>query len=290
MSSTIQTMPSYPSFSMPKADPHMIDMAFIPIDEAITTGKKPFFTQEEKAQLISSHIPCHIAIIPDGNRRWAKARGKPYVFGYAQGVHSLVKTALAAKELGITYMTMYSFSTENWKRPKEETDVLMMLIERHLLFYEESMKNAGITIEVIGDISLVPLSLQKVIQQIKASTKKDPCLFTLTLAINYGGRDELLRAFRKLVQESPKEELLQSLNETLIAQALDTKNMPEPDLIIRASGEKRLSNFLLWQASYAEMYIEEDHWPEYTPHHLLHALLDYQRRERRMGGKSFQAN
>ncbi len=285
-------MTTIPNFSTASKDvqAYMRDFTLIPVADEVASGEKPFFTSQEKNLVCLTKIPLHIAIIPDGNRRWAAAHNRSFAFGYAKGAHSLVETALAAKELGIKWMTMYTFSTENWKRPKIETDVLMHLIESHLLFYEDAMRKAGITIDTIGDLSCVPLSLQKTLEKLKKTTAQSPRQFTLTLAINYGGRDELLRAFHKIITNIPKEELSYTLNEQLIAQFLDTCNIPDPELIIRASGEKRLSNFLLWQSSYSEVYIENSHWPDYSPRHLFEAILDYQGRERRMGGKGFQVS
>ncbi|MGR3951642.1 MAG: polyprenyl diphosphate synthase [Chlamydia sp.] len=259
------------------------ELPFIPVSDEMATGEQLFFTKEER-ETLSHSIPQHIAIIPDGNRRWSRAHDATLVLGYSKGAYSLVETALAAKELGVQWMTAYFFSTENWKRSPEEVALLMKVIEWHLLFYQEAMKKAHITIRTIGDLSKVPESLQQTIQMIQDSSKSNPAQFVLTLAINYGGRDEIVRAFRSLIASRTKDELLLTINESLISDTLDTASMPEPELLIRTSGEKRVSNFLLWQSSYSEIYIDNTYWPDYSPKNLFAALTEYQHRERRVGG------
>lgn len=260
---------------------YLQEIPLIPIHEKILSGEKTFFDTTFKEALAKRILPKHIAIIPDGNRRWAKSVGQSTAYGYTKGAHSLVQTALAAKELGISWMTIYSFSTENWQRPKAETDILMALIEKHLLFYEASMIQAKISIQTIGNLARLPISLQRTLDKVVSSTFQKQPEFTLVLAINYGGRDEIVRAVEKISQTFTS---LTHITEDLISQALDTAKIPDPDLIIRAGGEKRLSNFLLWQSSYSEVYIEENHWPDYRPEDLYHAIIDFQTRQRRMGG------
>lgn len=250
-----------------------------PCELAPLPQEGPFFTQEE---LLSIQVkPRHVAIIPDGNRRWAGEHNVPFVNGYLEGAQTLIKTALAAKELGICVLTVYSFSTENWKRPKDETETLMRLFDIHLRFYAESLVNTNIRLHIIGNIGKLPKFLQQTIQEVSERTASGTAL-DLVLAMNYGGRDELVRAFQKLVTLYPH--TIQEISEDDISKALDTSRWPDPDLVIRTSGEQRLSNFLLWQCSYAEVYTDSAQWPDFSSHHLLRAVATYQTRSRRRGG------
>jgi undecaprenyl diphosphate synthase len=239
----------------------------------------PFFSQDE---LHSIQVrPKHIAIIPDGNRRWAGDHNLPFVNGYLEGAQTLIKVALAAKELGISVMTVYSFSTENWKRPKDEIETLMKLVDIHLRFYADSLVNTNIRLHIIGNIEKLPKFLQETIEEVSEKTATGTAL-DLVLALNYGGRDELVRAFRKLITLYPDRP--HEISEEEISKTLDTFRWPDPDLVIRTSGEQRLSNFLLWQCSYAESYTDSALWPDFSPHHLLRAVAAYQTRSRRRGG------
>lgn len=240
----------------------------------------PFFTKEELLSI--SHPPKHIAIMPDGNRRWSHQHNVPYVKGYLEGAQTIKETALAAKELSIKVMTVYSFSTENWKRPPEETSTLMRLFDIHLKYYADSLAHAGIRLHVIGDILNLPKFLQTTIKNISQKTASGTAL-DLVFAMNYGGRNELVRAFKKLLILY-NEGKLSSISEETISKALDTSLWPDPELIIRTSGEHRLSNFLLWQSTYAELYIDTVLWPDFTPQNLLNAVLSFQARKRRCGG------
>jgi len=237
--------------------------------------KTPFFTKKEVQSI--KHPPSHIAIIPDGNRRWGRKNMRSLTDSYLAGAQSIIRATLAAKELGVSALTVYSFSTENWRRPQEEIDLAMFLLDRHLSFYAPSLIEKEVRLHVIGDLKPVPLFLQETVKRISRETKGKNCL-DLILAINYGGRDELVRAFSKLLENGV------SVSEEAITQALDTAAWPDPDLIIRTSGEERLSNFLLWQSSYAELYTERRvQWPDFLPCHLLQAVTAYQERVRRRG-------
>lgn len=251
-----------------------------------TAQKTTFYTVNELELLDKTNIPNHIAIVPDGNRRWAKTHAHEHTpaFGYLSGANTLLNIVKAAKELGVKILTVYSFSTENWKRPKNEIAALMHLIETYLFDYQQQLLDSSIRVTSIGILDPLPTSLQLVLEITKEKTRN--CNeFDLVFALNYGGRDELCRAFQKIAQECVAGKLTPSdITESLIAKHLDTALWPDPDLIIRSSGEKRLSNFLLWQSAYSELYIEPVMWPQFTPKHLLNAVLAYQQRDRRLGG------
>lgn len=242
----------------------------------------PFFHAAELSSIDADRLPRHVAIIPDANRRWAQAHCLPFVNGYLEGAQTLIKTALAAKELGIPVLSVYSFSTENWKRPEEQIQMLMQLFDMHLNFYADSLVKADIRLQMIGDIERLPAFLQKTIEDVTAKTACGSSL-DLVLAMNYGGRDELVRAFRKLAAMY-RDEHITDISEEAVSNALDTHRLPDPDLVIRTGGEERLSNFLLWQSFYAEVYTDSAQWPDFSPHHLLRAVVAYQARSRKYGG------
>lgn len=238
--------------------------------------------QHELANRHFLHIPQHVAIIPDGNRRWAKAGARPFYEGYLQGAFALIRTALVARELHIPVLTVFSFSTENWKRASKEQAVVWELFVTHLQFYQDKLIESGIKITTIGNLNDLPQPLRKTLQEVETATQECSQL-TLVLAMNYGGRDELVRTFKKLL-ELHKQNALVDISEHSIAQHLDTHPWPDPDLIIRTGGEQRLSNFLLWQSSYSELYIEQDFWPNFSTSHFVRALDAFQGRCRRHGG------
>jgi undecaprenyl diphosphate synthase len=242
----------------------------------------PFFSDDDLLSLNCGRKPRHVAIIPDANRRWAQAHCLPFVNGYLEGAQTLIRTALAAKEMGIPVVSVYSFSTENWKRPKDQIQMLMQLFDVHLNFYADSLVKADIRLQIIGDVAQLPLFLQKTIVEVTERTASGKSL-DLVLAMNYGGRDELVRAFRKLAAMY-RDENLKEISEETVSEALDTHHLPDPDLVIRTGGEERLSNFLLWQSFYAEVYTDPAQWPDFSPHHFLRAILAYQSRTRRYGG------
>jgi len=242
------------------------------------------FHPSQLARLDRSRIPRHIAIIPDGNRRWAKKRFSTADEGHREGADTLMEIVKAAKELEIKGITFYSFSTENWNRSPEEVFALMLLFATYLTEQREEMARSGIKLETIGNIQELPPFLQQVILETKLATQTCDKI-TLILALNYGSRDELCRAFRSMLSDVESQLLTkEEINEQTVARYLDTYRWGDPDLLIRTSGELRISNFLLWQLSYTEIHVAPVLWPDFNPEHLLNAILDFQGRKRRWGG------
>jgi undecaprenyl diphosphate synthase len=226
-------------------------------------------------------LPDHIAIIMDGNGRWAKKKNLPRSAGHKVGADVLDKITTFCRDLGIKYMTIYAFSTENWKRPKEEVDALMDILLKYLTRFENEYKSEdNIILRLIGDMT--PLS-DEVKQKVKSIDKmlENETGMILNLAINYGGRDEIINCVKSLVKDNVNPE---DINEEMIQKYLYTKDIPDPDLIIRTSGEKRLSNFLIWQGAYSEFYVTDVLWPDFKGNDILKSIYDYQNRERRFGG------
>jgi len=245
--------------------------------------KERFFTEEQLEPLDKTRIPQHIAIIPDGNRRWAEEEAKNAEAGHKEGADILIDVVKAAKELGIKALTFYTFSTENWNRPQEEVQALMWLIENYLIEQRPTMIEEGIRLETIGDLSGVSEQLQKTIAETKEMTAGGGAV-DMILAINYGGRKEICRAVNSLLEEMKAGRIKEEkVTEELVKNRLDTSRWPDPDLLIRTSGERRISNFLIWQISYTELYIADLFWPQFRPGHLLQAVIDFQQRERRLG-------
>ncbi len=224
-------------------------------------------------------IPRHVGVIMDGNGRWASLRGLPRVEGHKRGAERAKDVIEAALEIGIEVLTLYAFSMENWQRPRQEVSTLMELLKLYLSKELLELLHKGISFRVIGDRSRLPEEVQKVIEEAEKYTSSASRL-TLVTALSYGGRDEILRAIRKIIKQGLRPE---ELNEEVFESALDTAGLPPVDLIIRTSGEKRLSNFLLWQGAYSELYFTETLWPDFTKEEFLYAIQDYQRRERRFG-------
>jgi len=249
---------------------------------SLETGLVEFFTKAERRKLSHHHVPKHVAFIPDGNRRWAKKNLSLPECGHEKGASSIVQTTKAAKELGVRVVTFYLFSTENWKRPQKEIDYLMRLLKTTLLEQKEEMISSGIRFRTIGDLSPFSEDILQVIEEVKEATENLEDV-DLVFALNYGGRNALVRAMQEILEEDG--ERIPTVTEEMISAHLDTRFWPEPDLLIRTSGEQRISNFLLWELSYTELYFTPVLWPDFTPMHLLEAFLDYQRRERRMGGE-----
>jgi undecaprenyl diphosphate synthase len=236
-------------------------------------------------RLDPAKIPHHSAIIMDGNRRWAKANGVHYLRGHKKGVENLTLIVEAAALLGVKVLTVYAFSTENWNRSKTEIAALMKLFESYLLTHSKILMKQKVRLKVIGDLSRCPLSLQRMLAKTILATEKNDKI-ELVLAINYGGRDEIKRAVQKILSDYDKKLIdKESVSEDLVSSYLDTSFCPDPDLVIRTSGELRLSNFMLWQMSYAEFYSVDVLWPDFSKEHLVEAILGYQKRERRFGGK-----
>ncbi len=230
------------------------------------------------------YIPTHIAIIMDGNGRWATERGLPKIMGHHAGAESVQRIVKAAAELGIKVLSLYTFSTENWKRPPEEVDALFRLLDEYLNKEAQSMSRNNIRFSVVGRIEGLPFFLRDKIVKVINMTASNTGM-VLNLAINYGGRTEIIDAVRKIV-EDVKSGLLtvDEIDEMTISRYLYTRGLPDPDLLIRTSGEFRLSNFLLWQVSYSEIYITNKYWPDFDGDDLKNAVIEYGRRERRFGG------
>jgi len=244
------------------------------------------YSEADLSTLDRNRVPQHIAIIPDGNRRWAKQHLLDIAQGYAHGRDTLVEIGVAAKELGVKTLTVYTFSTENWKRPQYEVEMYLRFVEESLKQYEQKFLSLQARFHVIGEVDLMPEPLVKRIRHIQEVTKHCTEL-DLVLAINYGSRNEIVRASKKLAQLCVEGKMKpEEITEERFLQFLDTSKWPDPDLLIRTSGERRMSNYLLWQTSYTEIYIEEATWPNFGPQQLLKAVLDFQGRNRRHGGGS----
>ncbi len=242
-----------------------------------------FFTKEQKSSLDLEAIPHHIAIIPDGNRRWANERAKGHAEGHQSGASSLLDIVRSAKELGVKVLTIYTFSTENWKRDAGEVDALMWLIESYLKEECKEMVAENLQLATIGVLDPLPQSLKETILDVQSKTAHCNGI-TLTLAINYGSRDEIVRSVKAIVDDYAAGNLQkEDINESLISSKLDTARWPDPDLFIRTSNEMRISNYLLWQLSYAEIYVCPVLWPDFQPKDLFEAIQTYQTRNRRLG-------
>ena len=240
---------------------------------------------EQELRLLKQ-VPKHIAVIMDGNRRWAR-RGSNItkvmsaLDGHWQGAHTLSSVVEAASELGVSYLTMFAFSTENWKRSPHEVKTLMQILIEYLKRKRPSLIHEGVKFGVIGDISAFGSEVCDEIAKTVDATRGGQTM-TLTLALNYGGRDEITRAAKALANDY-KSGNIDTISEKMFSRYLDTGHLPDPDLLIRTSGEMRISNFLLWQIAYAEVYITETLWPDFTPVELFKAVLEYQNRDRRGG-------
>ncbi len=229
-------------------------------------------------------IPSHIAIIMDGNGRWAKRRSLPRIAGHREGMKNVRKITRSACDLGVNVLTLYAFSTENWKRPKTEVDFLMSLPEQFLNSFLPELMERNIRVETIGEIEALPESTRKALDNAIETTKQNTGLI-LNFAMNYGGRAELVNAMQKIAHDVQQGQLsVEAIDEHRINQYLMTSHLPEPDLLIRTSGEIRLSNFMLWQLAYAEFWFTDVHWPDFTEATLIEAIRGYQSRNRRYGG------
>lgn len=243
-------------------------------------GKKP----KETAQIDFNHLPQHIAIIMDGNGRWAKRRHVPRSGGHAAGAETFRSIATYAKEIGLRYLTVYAFSTENWKRPKDEVDSIMRLLRNYLDEALRDMEKNQIHMAFLGDLTPLDPELRSLCEEVETTSRKyTQC--NVHICLNYGARDEIIHATRTFAAEcAAGEKEPEQLSEALFGSYLYTNGIPDPDLIIRPSGEQRLSNFLLWQAAYAELYFTDVYWPDFKKEHLLQAIHAYQLRQRRFGG------
>jgi undecaprenyl diphosphate synthase len=236
----------------------------------------------------SGEIPGHIAIIMDGNGRWAKKRGLPRIAGHSEGVESVRDTVEACGQLGVQYLTLYAFSTENWKRPQEEVSLLMRLLLQALKDETDRLNTNNVRIQAIGDIAALPAEVQNELLEDIQKTKDNTGL-TLILALSYSGRWDLTRAIKGIARDIVERKITQEqLTEELVGTYISTAGIPDPDLLIRTSGEFRISNFLLWQLAYTEIYITPRFWPGFRRDELYAAVRDYQKRERRFGMVSEQ--
>lgn len=230
-----------------------------------------------------NNIPKHIAIIMDGNGRWAQQNGQERLFGHFAGVDAVRRTVKAAAELGVEYLTLYAFSVENWNRPKEEVDGLMDLLVDTLVKEIDALDEDGVRLMTIGNIAGMPLSCQTTLADSIERTKKNSKI-NLVLALNYSSRWEIIEAMKTIANDCLSGRLsIEHISEETISKNLTTANIPDPELIIRTSGEHRLSNFLLWQSSYSEFFFAKIFWPDFDKTHLIEAIYDYQNRERRFG-------
>lgn len=241
-------------------------------------------------QLDSSNIPKHIAIIMDGNGRWAKSKGEDRLFGHLKGVDSVRETLKTASDLGVKYLTLYAFSSENWSRPKKEIEGLMELLVTAIHGELDSLNENGIKLTTIGDIRQLPTSCIDTLNNAMTATQNNKRI-NLILALNYSSRQEIINASIGLAKKTEEGKLKpEDINETVFNSFMYTKDIPDPELVIRTSGEHRLSNFLLWQLAYAELHFTPVFWPEFREEHLVEAIYDYQRRERRFGKISEQVS
>lgn len=230
-------------------------------------------------------LPKHIAIIMDGNRRWAKERGLEARLGHKEGAETLKKIAKYVNKIGIKYLTVYAFSTENWKRTKEEVGALMKLLQMYIVDFLNDKELENIKINLLGDISKLEPGLQKGIQKVIDRTK-DYTGLTLNVAFNYGGRDEITKAVQKIATKVQNNEIsVEDINEQLISDNLYTAGQPEPDLLIRPGGEKRISNYLLWQLAYTEFIFIDKYWPDFSEKDLDEAIEIFENRNRKFGAK-----
>ncbi len=239
-------------------------------------------SEEEKIieSIDFSKLPAHVAIIMDGNGRWAKMRRLPRIEGHKAGINSVRVVVETAYKVGIKYLTLYAFSKENWKRPKSEVDALMSLLEEYLEKEEEKFLQEDIRFKAIGRIEELPTHINIKLRRLEELTKSKDKM-TLIIALNYGGRTEIIDAVNRILMENPR---IKRIEEKTLEKSLYTSGIPDPDLLIRTSGEQRISNFLLWQIAYTELWITPVLWPDFSRKDFLMAIKDYQRRERRFGG------
>ena len=228
-------------------------------------------------------VPQHVAIILDGNGRWAKAKGMPRNYGHAQGSKNVERICEEAWRMGIKYLTVYAFSTENWNRPKDEVDALMKLLRNYMKTCIKTAAKNDMKVRVIGDIEPLDEDIKKRISELEAATVDNGGL-NFTIALNYGSRDEMTRAAKRMAQDCVAGKLdPEMIDESVFESYLDTHGIPDPDLMIRTSGEQRLSNYLLWQLAYSEFYFTDVPWPDFTKDELVKAVEEYNHRHRRFG-------
>lgn len=237
----------------------------------------------ETRKLIKEKIPRHIAIIMDGNGRWAKSRALPRIMGHRQGMESVREVVTVCRELGVEVLTLFAFSAENWQRPRREIRALMSLLKKYIRSEIDKLNRNQIRVNFIGDIERLPEDVKPFLDEAKQKTAMNTGMI-LNLALSYGGRQEIVRAASRLAAAAVRGEVSpEDITEEMFSSYLFTAGQPDPDLLIRTSGEQRVSNFLLWQIAYAELYVTNILWPDFRRKHLYQALLDYQKRKRRFG-------
>ncbi len=243
---------------------------------------------DKELQIDLQRVPKHVAIIMDGNGRWAKGKGMSRIFGHKSALTAVRESIETAAKIGVEAITLYAFSTENWKRPKLEVDALMSLLINSLKKELKTFLKNDVKVNAIGNIDTLPSNAQKTLSEVKELTKNNNRI-TLTLALSYGAREEIVNAIKNISKKVVNNDLnLQEINENTINNHLYTFNLPDVDLMIRTSGEKRISNFLLWQMAYAELYFTNVLWPDFRQEHFYDAIIEYQNRERRFGKTSEQ--
>lgn len=246
------------------------------------------YLSELKSKIDLANLPQHIAVTMDGNGRWAKQRGKFRIFGHQNAIKAVRATTEAAAEIGIKFLTLYTFSSENWSRPEKEVNALMDLLNRTLQSETKTLLENNIKLNTIGKVEQLPSKVLKLIDRTKKLTENNDRM-TLTLALSYSSRNEILNAAKKMANFIIKENKdSENLSEQDFEQFLETKNIPDPELMIRTSGEHRISNFLMWQMAYTELYFTDVFWPDFRKEHFYHAILNFQERERRFGKTSEQ--
>lgn len=249
-----------------------------PIDEIFPNPPEGL----ERALLDETRIPKHVAVIMDGNGRWAKKRALNRLKGHKAGIEAVRETIRAASDSGVEFLTIYSFSTENWKRPDEEVEGLMNLFAKTMLAEVDGLHEEHVRVMTIGDISRLPKETRDAFDDAWNKTKDNDGM-TLLVAVNYGSRQEILHAVQQIVDEARETGVAPQIDEALFERGLYTAGIPDPELLIRTSGEMRISNFLLWQLAYTEIYVTDVLWPDFNRYEFLRALLDYQGRDRRFG-------
>jgi undecaprenyl diphosphate synthase len=246
--------------------------------------------EDLKSLVDLNNIPKHVAVIMDGNGRWAKQHGEARLFGHANGVDSVRAILNASRELGVEFLTLYAFSTENWNRPQEEVDGLMDLLVHSITNEMDELKENGVRLTAIGDIDGLPMKCANSLKEAIHTTNENKDI-TLILALNYSAKWEIRKAIQTISAQIAAGEISEAeITDELISEHLTTKGIPDPELMIRTSGEHRISNFLLWQLAYSEFYFTETHWPDFRRNDFFQAILAYQQRERRFGMVSEQIN
>jgi undecaprenyl diphosphate synthase len=233
--------------------------------------------------LDKDRLPCHVAIIMDGNGRWAKLRGKSRIEGHRRGKTSVRVIVELSRKIGIRFLSLYAFSTENWLRPHDEVDALMGLLQHYLIAEQAKMMRYGIRLLAVGDRTRLPESVRRTLEQVIEATRNNSRM-TVVLALSYSGRDEIVRMTRQLARAARESRLdPEMIDERMISAQMDSPEVPDPDLLIRTSGEMRISNFYLWQIAYSELYVTPTLWPDFREQEYLQALIEFQRRRRRFG-------